>query len=105
MRSLLAFVGTLLVLVALLLVAHVSVGAEVGEGCSDFLLSCRGTRGVLTLNACLHEGPEPDQAYCSYACHEAAECPEGWSCDPAWGYSSVPEATEDVERVCRRPQR
>lgn len=105
MRSLLLFLGTLAVLFAVLLGVHVTLGAEVGEGCSDFLLSCRGTRGVLTVNACLHEGPGPDESYCSYACREVSECPEGWSCDPAWGYASVQQAVDDVERVCRRPAR
>ncbi|MFO0683748.1 MAG: hypothetical protein U0234_16940 [Sandaracinus sp.] len=105
MRSILRFLGTLAVLFAVLLVVHVTLGAEVGEGCSDFVLSCRATRGVLTVNACLHEGASAGESYCSYACREASECPEGWSCDPAWGYASVPSAVEDVERVCRRPAR
>lgn len=105
MRSLLLFVATVLVLCAILLGVHATMGAEVGEPCTDFLFSCRGTRGPLTLNGCLHEGPGAGQSYCSYACREVADCPDGWSCDPAWGYATVSAATDDVDRVCVRPAR
>lgn len=104
MRSFLTFAATLLAGLALLALAHLYLGAEVGEACNDFALSCRGTRGLFTLNACVHVGPDPEDAFCSYACEEASECPDGWTCEPAAGWSTIPNATEDVDRVCRRPR-
>ena len=50
-------------------------------------------------------GARPEDTFCSYACTEASECPEDWTCDPADAWSSVPGAVEDVTRVCRPPRR
>lgn len=83
---------------------HTRFGAEVGEHCSDFALSCRATRGMFTINACVRTGPEDDDTFCSYACEATADCPESWTCDPAAAWSNVPSAVEDVRRVCRPPQ-
>jgi len=102
-RSTLTLVGTMLAVIGIGLVARLYFGADVGEPCNDFILSCRATRGFFTVNACVRTGPDPQDSFCSYACHEASECPEGWTCDAADAWSSVPTAADDVTRVCRRP--
>ena len=84
-------------------IARLYVGADVGEPCNDFILSCRATRGILTINACVHTGPTPEESYCSYTCDIDGECPEGWSCEPAGAWSNVPGAMEDVQHACRPP--
>ena len=83
--------------------ARTIFGAEVGEPCSSMVLSCRATRGVLTVNACVRTGPNDEDTFCSYACETAADCPDDWTCDPAAAWSNVPGAVEDVDRVCRPP--
>jgi hypothetical protein len=103
-RSFLLFVVSLAVFVAVGAFARTLIGAEVGEPCSELLLSCRATRGILTVNACVRTGPGDDETFCSYACEADDECPEGWSCDAAGAWSNVPGALEDVQRVCRRPE-
>ena len=95
------FLATLVVVSALVAFGRTRFGAEVGAPCSDFVLSCRATRGMFTVNACVRTGPRPEDTFCSYACESASECPEGWSCDPASAWSTVPGAVEDVARVCR----
>ena len=102
-RSTLMTLATTFLVIGIGLIARTYFGAEVGQSCNDFILSCRATRGFFTVNACVTTGPNPEDNYCSYACHEASDCPEGWSCDPASAWSSVPTATDDVDRVCRRP--
>lgn len=84
--------------------ARTIFGAEVGEPCNDFVLSCRATRGALTVNACVRTGPDPDDSFCSYACAATPDCPEGWTCEAAVAWSNVPGAVEDVHRVCRPPR-
>jgi len=95
--------ATALLVIGIGLIARTYFGAEVGGSCNDFILSCRATRGFFTVNACVRTGPDPEDSYCSYACHEASDCPEDWTCDAASAWSSVPTATDDVDRVCRRP--
>lgn len=102
-RSILTFVVSALVVAGLILVARLFVGADVGEPCNDFILSCRATRGMFTVNACVRTGPEPEQSFCSYACTDVSECPEGWTCDPASAWTNVGDAADDVTRACRRP--
>lgn len=102
-RSTLTFLVTLLLVLAIGAYARTQFGAEVGGNCNDFILSCRATRGMFTVNACVRTGPDPEDTFCSYACESAPECPEGWTCDPASAWSSVPGAVEDVRRVCRPP--
>lgn len=89
---------------ALIAFGRTRFGAEVGEHCNDFVLSCRATRGILSVNACVRTGPSDDDTFCSYACERTEDCPEGWACDPAAAWSSVPGAVEDVRRVCRPPR-
>lgn len=99
-RNILTFVVTFALLSAAVGLARTYFGAEVGEHCNDFVLSCRATRGIFTVNGCVRTGPDPDDTYCSYACQADAECPEGWTCAAAGAWSSVPGAVEDVNRVC-----
>lgn len=103
MKNFLSFVVSIVVFVAIGLVARTFVGAEVGEACNDFVLSCRATRGIFTVNACVRTGPSEAESFCSYACRADSECPEGWTCVGAAAWSSVPGAADDVDRVCRRP--
>ena len=104
MRNALLFVVSLAVFVAAAAFARTLVGAEVGGHCSEMLLSCRATRGIFTVNACVRTGPEDDDTFCSYACGVTEECPDGWTCDPAGAWSNVPGALEEVDRVCRPPR-
>ena len=103
MKNFLAFVGSIAVALVIGGYLRTLFGAEVGEPCNDFILSCRATRGVLTVNACVHDGAGEDDTFCSYMCEATSECPEGWACEAASAYSNVPGAVEDVDRVCRRP--
>lgn len=102
-KNTLTFLVTLTLLVLAVGYLRTVFGAEVGEPCNDFILSCRATRGVLTVNACAHTGPSEADSFCTYACTSTAECPEDWACEAAATWSNVPGAAEDVDRVCRRP--
>jgi hypothetical protein len=100
-RSTFLFIVTFAALVGAILIGRTYFGAEVGGTCNDFVLSCRATRGMFTINACVRTGPAPEDTFCSYACETTPECPENWTCDPAEAWSSVSSAVEDVHRVCR----
>ncbi len=104
MKSAFLFVLTFVVLSGAIAFARTMFGAEVGEPCNDFILSCRATRGVLSVNACVRTGPRPEDTFCSYACDITSDCPERWECDPASAWSSVPGAADDVVRVCHPPR-
>ncbi len=102
-RSTFFFVVAFVLVVAAIAFGRTYFGAEVGAHCNDFVLSCRATRGILTVNACVRTGPNDEDTFCSYACNVESDCPEGWSCDPAAAWSNVSSAAEDVRRACRPP--
>jgi len=103
MKRTLGTLGWLLALSAGVAYARTLFGADVGQPCSEFILSCRATRGTFTINGCVRTGPSDDDTYCSYACESDAACPEDWSCDSAASWSSVPGSVDGATRVCRRP--
>jgi hypothetical protein len=103
-RNLASFIVTSFVIIVLIAVGHTMFGAELGQPCNDFVLSCRATRGMFTINGCVHVGARPEESFCSYPCTREEECPAEWTCDAASAYATVSSAVEDVQRVCRPPR-
>jgi hypothetical protein len=102
-RQFALFVFTLALFLGIAAVGRTMFGADVGEPCSEMLLSCRATRGVFSVNACVRTGPDDDDTFCSYACTVDRDCPTEWTCAPAGAWSNVPGTLEEVEGVCSPP--